>query len=128
MESVVTTVLSFGLGALLATAQEPISIEVAREFIQSHCIDCHNDRKQKGETNLTPFLQDESSVGRDLLLTVYNQLNLEEMPPEEEAQPTSDERGLMLGFLKESIQASGTSNIDKNAPGLRQLRRPRGTL
>jgi hypothetical protein len=119
MKSILNTILGLAFGAVLLTAQETgVSVEGAQEFIQSHCIDCHNDRKQKGETNLKPFLQGEPAVDRELLLSVFDQLNLEEMPPEDESQPTSDERGRMLGFLKETIQASGASTIDKKAlPG-----------
>lgn len=109
-------IIGLAFGTVLATAQESgISIEGARTFVQSHCIDCHNDQKQKGKTNLKPFLrvQENAAVDRELLLAVYDQLNLGEMPPEKEAQPTSDDRRLMLGFLKETIQASGVATIDK---------------
>jgi hypothetical protein len=36
-------------------------VEVSRDFIHSHCLDCHNDRKQKGEINLKPLLQDQNT-------------------------------------------------------------------
>lgn len=123
MKSVLTFILTFilglGLGAVSATGQEAkTSVEAAREFVESHCIDCHNDRKQKGKTNLTPFLQEKAAFDRDLLLAVYDQLNLEEMPPEDEAQPSKDDRTRMLSFLDEAIHAIGASTIDKKSlPG-----------
>ena len=81
---ILTSVLGLGVGAVRATAGETKpSVEAAREFVQLHCLDCHNDRKQKGKTNLKPFLQEKAAFDRDLLLSVYDQLNLEEMPPEE---------------------------------------------
>lgn len=116
MESILTTILGITFGTVLATAQESkISFEIGRVFVQSHCIDCHNDQKQKGKTNLTPLLrvQENAAVDRELLLAVYDQLSLGEMPPEKEAQPTSEVRRAMLGFLKETIQASGVTTIDK---------------
>lgn len=119
MKSVLTTTLGLAFGTVVVTAQDTrMSAGGAREFFQSHCIECHNDRKQKGKINLEPFLHDEPAVSRDLLLAVYDQLNLEEMPPEDEAQPTSGERERMLTFLEESIQANGATALDKRAlPG-----------
>jgi len=82
-------------------------------FIQSFCIDCHNDQEPNGEIDLDPLLQNQSAVDRQLLISVYDQINLEQMPPDDEVQPTSAERAKMLTFLDEAIRASGAFAINK---------------
>lgn len=101
-----------------AEATKPTApIDVAREFVQSYCFDCHNDKKQKGKTNLAPFLRD-GAFERDVLLSAYDQLHLEEMPPEGEDQPTPAARAQMLDFLSQAISASGATTVDKKSlPG-----------
>ncbi len=77
-----------------------------------------NDRKQKGDINLEPLIHDAASVDLELLVSVFDQLDLEEMPPEEEEQPTMDEKAKMLAFLNAAIKTTGFSTIDKKAlPG-----------
>ena len=100
MKLTLLSILGLTFGAVFATAEEPVPVEVAHEFIQSHCINCHNDRKQKGDTNLGPLLDDAASVDLELLVSVFDQLDLEEMPPEDEEQPTIDEKSKMLAFLE----------------------------
>lgn len=119
VKSVLASLLSLTIGTVSVSAQESKElVGGAHEFIQSHCIDCHNNQKQKGKINLKPFLQDNEPIDQDLLLSVYDQLNLEEMPPDGEAQPTSKALGEMLSFLDEAIQAIGATSIDKRAlPG-----------
>ena len=119
LKPILTFILSLGLGVVGASAQEALrSAEAAGEFVQSHCIDCHNDRKQKGKTNLKPFLEGKVPLDRALLISVYDQLNLEEMPPDDEPQPDKIQREQMLAFLNQALHASGVAAIDKKSlPG-----------
>jgi len=114
--------LIFSLFVLVVPAQLHADDSLFREQVapifQRRCLNCHNDQEQNGEINLKPFLQVETAIDRDLLISVYDQINLEEMPPEDEAQPTGAERAKMLAFLNEAIQASGATTINKRAlPG-----------
>lgn len=87
-------------------------------FIRANCTDCHNEKKQKGKTNLNPFLNDDSSVEQNLLLSVYDQINLGEMPPDDKPQPQQVEREEVLASLERVIRASGAVTVDKSAlPG-----------
>lgn len=119
MKTILTTIFGVVLGTLVSKAQDQRASGIAAsEFVQANCIDCHNDQKQKGKINLVPFLQEKGAVDQALLISVYDQLSLGEMPPEEEDQPTKDERLQMLGFLTEALHAGGASIIDKTAlPG-----------
>ena len=107
-------IMCLGYVAVIASVQEArASKGDIQLIIQSYCIDCHNDSEQNAEINLKPFLQGEAAVDRELLISVYDQINLEQMPPKDEIQPTGAERAKMLRFLNKSLQASGSSAIDK---------------
>jgi hypothetical protein len=118
MKLTLLSILGLTFGAVFATAEEPVPVEVIHEFIQSHCINCHSGRKQKGDTNLRPLIDDAASVDLELLVSIFDQINLEEMPPEDEEQPTIDEKSKMLAFLDGAIKDKGSSPLDKKTlPG-----------
>ena len=118
MKLTLLSILGLTFGAVFATAKEPVPVEVIHKLIQSHCINCHNDRKQKGNTNLRPLIDDAASVDLELLVSIFDQINLEEMPPENEEQPTIDEKSKMLAFLDGAIKDKGSSPLDKKTlPG-----------
>ena len=104
----------------LACAEDAIHIaplDVARQFVQTYCVDCHNDDEQSGKTNLAGFLV-QGTLKLDVLLSVYDQLHLEEMPPEDEDQPSEVARVRMLTFLSQAARASGATTVDKKSlPG-----------
>ena len=103
--------------ALAEDAKPASPLVAAREFVQTYCFGCHNDKKKKGKTNLAPFLRD-GTFERDVLLSVYDQLHLEEMPPDDEDQPPAEVRKQMLAFLSQTISASGATTVDKKSlPG-----------
>lgn len=105
-------------GLVLAEDVRPASpVESARGFVRSYCFDCHNDGKQKGKTNLEPFLRG-GTLDRDVLLSAFDQLHLGQMPPEDAAQPPEAARGQMLAFLRQALGAGGVESVDKRSlPG-----------
>ena len=115
---IISIAFFFLAGLALAEGAKPTSpVVAAREFVQTYCFDCHNDKKQKGKINLAPFLRD-GSFEREVLLSVYDQLHLGEMPPDDEKQPPEEVRKQMLAFLSQTISASGATTLDKKSlPG-----------
>lgn len=89
-----------------------MSLTAARDFVQSYCIDCHQPPKPKGGTNLIPFLSG-GTMEKDVLLSAFEQLDLGEMPPEDETQPPKTARAQMLAFLSQTLRAGGTAPIEK---------------
>ncbi|MEM7384321.1 MAG: c-type cytochrome domain-containing protein, partial [Verrucomicrobiota bacterium] len=118
MKSLHSLFLCLAFGANLATAGEtPLPEGGASGFVRAYCIDCHNDRKQKGDINLKSFLEAEA-IERELLMSVYHQIHLQLMPPEEEDQPDPGERSKVLAILESGLSASGIAIVDKKAlPG-----------
>ena len=89
-----------GLHPFQAVAVDPAA------FLETHCIACHGPKKQKGdrrfddlETHITH--QDDLERWQE----VIDVLNLEEMPPDDEPQPSAAERAAVItaltGFVAE---------------------------
>ncbi len=106
--------ISVILFSVCATAQEPdTSTDSPQFFVQTFCVDCHNEQEQNGEIDLQPFSQAPAKVDTQQLLSVYDQINLGQMPPVDADQPTVAERAKMLGSLERLIQGSGVVVVDK---------------
>ncbi len=71
--------------------------EKHRAFFTSYCVECHNEKKQKGKLRLDDLSFVLDSVEKaDTWQKVLNQINSGEMPPEDSKQP---ERGAKTEFL-----------------------------
>lgn len=90
--------------ALSAVKLDP---KILNGFIESHCVQCHGPKKQKGETRLdTLSLAIENS---DIALNwqeVLDVLNLGDMPPDDEPAPSDDELKQVLSHLTEALAES----------------------
>ncbi len=91
-------------------------------FMQKHCVSCHGKEKQKADLALHDF-RDAASLlkARKKWKGILDAVEQHEMPPDDEPQPTADERRIFL----ESARAV-FSEYDKNAkpdPGRVTLRR-----
>ena len=61
-------------------------------FLNEHCISCHGPNKQKGEIRFDTLGKDLSKVQNlEIWQGMLDQLNLGQMPPKKEPQPTRDE-------------------------------------
>lgn len=85
----------------VASAQETLSPD---DFMVAYCSDCHDADMRKGKVNLDGF-----GVGVDLQLMfdVYDQVVLEQMPPEDKDQPSSIERQAFIDHLESLLAAEG---------------------
>ena len=76
-----------------------------KPLLQSHCFKCHGQKKQKGDLRLDtldPNIVQGTSAER--WHDVLNNINLGEMPPEDEPQFSPDERRKLVGWLTEELQ------------------------
>ncbi len=73
-----------------------------REFFELYCVECHNAKKTKGKVRLDeeafPF-QIDSLQSADQWQKILAALNAQDMPPEDELQPTAEEKAEFLGML-----------------------------
>lgn len=91
-------VLVFFTAGCLAQAAEPL--EEISSFLEQYCVDCHGPEKQKGEyrfdtlgTDLTDLITLETWQG------ILDQLNLGEMPPAKQPQPSHVEAARIIDTL-----------------------------
>ncbi|GEM_PF-348919 len=73
-------------------------------FLSEHCIGCHGPDKQKGEIRFDTLGRDLSKVQNlEIWQGMLDQLNLGEMPPKKEPQPTREEARMAIGLLTKSL-------------------------
>jgi hypothetical protein len=115
-------VVFFVLGMSWASAAGLPFEKASVAFMQKHCVSCHGKEKQKGDLVLHEFLDGQSLLkARKKWKGILNAVEQHEMPPDDEPQPTDEERRVFL----ESARAV-FADADKNAkpdPGRVTLRR-----
>ena len=106
--------LSFALLGFLV--QFSLAKTMPRDFLNNYCTQCHGEEKQKADrrfdmlsSSITDFREQE------LWQEIVDQLNLGEMPPDDEKQPTEAERLAVIESITNGIshareKFSGISN------------------
>ena len=81
------------VGFTAANAGQPLG-KTSLDFLESHCVRCHNGEKQEGQFRLDNLSMDFSSpqVAQKWSEVVFR-VNAGEMPPQEEPQPTAEQLG-----------------------------------
>ncbi len=110
------------LSASLLQAAEP---EAIVPLFQSHCVKCHGqDGKVKGKVNLLEIGGHAAlAENPELLGELIEVIEFEEMPPEDEPQPSRAERAELLASLKALRQQSATSQQAFKHTPIRRMNR-----
>ncbi len=103
----------FGLALVAASAAVPgvvcaaevaVASDGAHALLKAYCVRCHNPEKHKGDVDLTTFAaKPESLQGRKVWLRVLEQLENEEMPPEDPA-PSAAERRQLIAWVEQGVK------------------------
>lgn len=94
-------------------------------LLNRYCYRCHNEDDANGEVDLAKdknprLIFDNAVVWRRAL----QQIESEQMPPEDAKQPTKDERELIVRFLRETLdRLDCDGEIDPGHPMVRRLNR-----
>ncbi|MEO0414330.1 MAG: DUF1592 domain-containing protein [Verrucomicrobiota bacterium] len=110
--------LAFASALTFAQAEDVAPIE----FLGKYCNACHGEEKQKGKRRfdeLTLELSDFEAI--EHWQEIVDQLNLYDMPPEDEPQPTDEERDAMIDAVTALIDEA-QANM-KSSGGHTTLRR-----
>lgn len=92
----------------MAEAQDEAKWEA---FARSHCLECHGGKKVKGKVDLKDYLKlDQLASDLELTKNLIEVLDYEEMPPEDEAQPSKSERSNILGVLERFFDSTLKEN------------------
>jgi len=103
--------------ALSGQLQHPVIAKpMPKDFLNQYCIQCHGEEKQKADRRFDML---SSSIAdfreQELWQEIVDQLNLGEMPPDDEKQPTEEERLAVIETITNRIASarekfSGISN------------------
>ena len=77
------------------------------DFLNKYCYDCHGEKKQKADRRfdfLTGSVEDFKQ--QELWQEILDQLNLGEMPPEDESQPSVREKLAVVELITQGIADS----------------------
>jgi hypothetical protein len=93
-----------------------------RVFFKDYCIECHNEKKQKGKLRLDDISFALDSVeNADRWQKILNQINSGEMPPEDSKQPERVAKTEFLDSLSHTLMAARRSLGDSG--GMITMRR-----
>ena len=93
---------------LLVGRKDDASAYSRVDFLQEHCIKCHGPDKQKADRRFDHLSETARSTDElELWQEILDMLNLGDMPPQDEPQPSATERAKMVasttGFVTESL-------------------------
>jgi len=96
-----------------AAAAVPFATDV-KPLLQKTCYECHGEKKQKGGVELASMANEGAFIQKPRLLrSAIEQLELGEMPPDDDALAKADRTKLIAG-LKQTLAL-----LDSDAPALR---------
>ena len=84
-----------------------IADEFVKPFVTKYCLDCHNNKKQKGKVNLESIQMDLQKGDHELWTHVYDQMVFGEMPPDDEEQPGNKERQKITAWIEKELSKVG---------------------
>src|SRR5262245_51063766 len=115
------------LALLTLVVVAPASTHAADSFatdvqpiVAKYCAGCHNEKKLSGGLNLKAFASTaEAMKDREIWETVKQRLDMKEMPPKKQPQPTDAERRQIVAWIGRELARTGTPAT----PGRVTLRR-----
>ena len=111
---------SFATASVLNANQAHDSI---KGFLKNHCNQCHGDSEQNGDRRFDQLTFDFSEpTNGELLQEVLDQLNLGQMPPNDEPQPSPDELRNVVSVLTKML-AEARETARSHSSGRVVLRR-----
>ena len=113
----VLTVLLWG--SLFLSAKEALVVQEEfqqdiKPLLSKYCFDCHGSEKSKAGIRVDYL--DGSLPDKEVRhwLIIRKQLREEEMPPEDELQPSQDERGALLNWIDQALEMARKRVRPKN--------------
>ena len=118
-------ILTLVTGLLLTGTINADKPDLIRPFLETYCIKCHGEDKQKGDRRLDHLTGNPKTLDEaEGLQEILDQLNLAEMPPEDEKQPKLEETRQVVTYLTEVLdQARENARENRGKVVLRRLNR-----
>lgn len=83
-----------------------------KEALANNCTKCHGEKKQKGKLRLDTFAGLSTVMRLELLGRAEEQVHFEEMPPDDEKQPSAAERKLLSAWLHSEVLRLGGADLE----------------
>ena len=106
----ILTITCFLFPAIAVAQDDHVGIQ---PLVRKYCVQCHGSATQKGDVRLDHL----STLDSITFEAVYEQLASGSMPPDDQPQPSSEERRQ----LKQHVLKLATANSKVTAPGLRRM-------
>ena len=81
--------------------------------VTKYCGDCHGIDTADAEVRFDGLVSWNASDHLKLLNAAEEQLLFGLMPPDDAAQPSAEERGLLVKFLRDELSGTDASSLDK---------------
>jgi hypothetical protein len=81
--------------------------DAIQPFLETYCIQCHGPKKQKGDRRYDTLTNDFVDLDSlNLWQDIADLLNLGDMPPEEEDQPSDQDRLAVIGWITDNLETA----------------------
>lgn len=105
---------------LLAVVGSATADDTITPILKTYCLKCHGPEEQKGGVRLdqfaAPYLDDQFKLLEEMLDVV----SFEDMPPDDELQPSAEERQAIVAWIKASL-ATSREHIRRHDGTVRRL-------
>lgn len=88
--------------------------ETVQPLLVKHCFRCHNADKMKSGIRVDQLTGTPEDRHLPLWKNIWKQVEDEAMPPEDEPQPTAEERAALLEWIPRAMNAAMARNTAKN--------------
>ncbi len=93
-----------------------------KPLMDKYCVACHGPDKDKGDLRVDTLDPDLfQGLDAEHWEEVYNQLNIGDMPPDDEEQPTPEEREIITAWLSDELRAAAA--LARSTGGSNVIRR-----
>jgi len=91
----------------LITAMTVHAGDITQTFLETHCIRCHGDETQKADRRFDTLPAKIKKLDElERYQEIVDQLNLQSMPPEDEPQPTDEDRAKAIAQLTQKLETA----------------------
>ena len=113
------------LPLLLLTSTSAFALDAkVTAFMQTYCVSCHGEKKQKGDFRVDTLKVAENAAEAENWQLVLDNLHLGEMPPEDEKQPKAEEVEKITAWIQNELnRAAATLKGTGGEVVLRRLNR-----
>ncbi len=115
---------ALGSPQCFAASQDGAFARNVRPILDAHCFKCHGEQKQKGGLELASFANEGAVLKKHKIWrSVLEQVELKDMPPEDETPLTDAERSTLLAGIRGTLALLETDHPSLLDPGPGELRR-----